>query len=81
MWLKQIQQITQFLKKKNDLEKLKKILNKKKNHICEVIIPPNKIVEPQVKFGYPIEDGFPLLSENLLKKEMIISPLKRPQNT
>ena len=70
-----------IFKKKNDLEKLKKILNKKKNHICEVIIPPNKIVVPQVKFGYPIEDGFPLLSENLLKREMIIRPLKRPQNT
>lgn len=67
-----------ILKKKNDLKKLKKVLNNKKNYICEVIIPPNKTVVPQVKFGYPIEDGFPLLSQNLLKKEMIVRPLKRP---
>ena len=67
-----------LIKNKKDINKIKKIINSKNNYICEIIIPPDKIVQPQVKFGYPIEDGFPLISEKTLNEEMIVPALKRP---
>ena len=65
------------IKSTNELRNIKKILNSKRNHVCEIFISPNKQVVPQVKFGYPIEDSHPLLDENIIKDNMIIKTIKR----
>ncbi len=63
-------------KNSSDLNKLKKIINSKKNEVCEIFVPSEKQVEPQVKFGHPIEDAHPLLDRKFIKKNMVISTIK-----
>jgi acetolactate synthase-1/2/3 large subunit len=44
--------------------------------LCNVLIPKNARVSPQVKFGCPNEDMEPLLSRELFNRCMIIPPLE-----
>ena len=43
--------------------------------LCNVIIPSNARVVPQVKFGRPNEDMEPLLPRGVFLKDMIVDPL------
>lgn len=40
---------------------MKKKLNKKKSRIIEIFVDPNERVNPQSRFGFPIEDSDPIL--------------------
>jgi acetolactate synthase-1/2/3 large subunit len=50
---------------------------KRKQSFCEVVINKNKRVVPQVIFGRPNEDQYPLLPINEYYENMIIRPIKR----
>jgi acetolactate synthase-1/2/3 large subunit len=57
----------------NNLEfKIKKFLNNQTPSLCEINIPYNAKVIPQVKFGRPNEDLEPLISRKEFKKNMIV---------
>lgn len=43
--------------------------------LCDVDIPAERRVMPQVKYGRPIEDSEPLLSRDLFLASMIVDPL------
>lgn len=64
-----------LLKSTKDLMKLREILSSNGNHLCEISIPTNKQVIPQVKFGHPLEDAHPLLDRKLMKENMLIDLL------
>ncbi len=55
--------------------KIKKFLNSKTPSLCEIIIPTNAKVIPQVKFGRPNEDLEPLISRKELKNNMIVKTI------
>jgi hypothetical protein len=41
---------------------------------CEIEIDPNCDVVPKVKYGYPNEDGHPLLPREEFNQQMIVKP-------
>ena len=60
---------------KEDFSLLPQVIKEDSTVICNVHIPKEFRVIPQVKFGYPNEDMEPLLPRELFKKNMIIEPL------
>jgi acetolactate synthase-1/2/3 large subunit len=64
------------IKNKTDVEKITEVLKSRSNFLCEVFIPNQKEVIPQVKFGRALEDGHPLLSRKIMHDQMIIKPLR-----
>jgi acetolactate synthase-1/2/3 large subunit len=50
------------------------VMNKKESTLCEVVIPGEARVNPQVKFGSPIEGMDPPLDADMFKSLMIIDP-------
>jgi len=58
----------------NILDGIKEILNNDGAVLCEVLVPKEARVIPQVKFGRPNEDMEPLLSRNIFLSEMKIPP-------
>jgi acetolactate synthase-1/2/3 large subunit len=47
--------------------------------MLDIRIPRNERVTPQSRFGYPIEDGEPLLPRAEFHANMIVSPLPKSQ--
>jgi acetolactate synthase-1/2/3 large subunit len=60
----------------NLAEELKNINNMTDAVLCNVLIPKNARVSPQVKFGCPNEDMEPLLPRELFNQCMVIPPLR-----
>lgn len=59
---------------KEDLLKgIKNVINEKQSTLCEVIIPSEARVNPQVKFGSPIESMDPSLDIEIFKSLMIVN--------
>jgi acetolactate synthase-1/2/3 large subunit len=50
------------------------VMNKNESILCEVVIPGEARVNPQVKFGSPIEGMDPPLDADMFKSLMIIDP-------
>ena len=50
------------------------VMNKNESTLCEVVIPGEARVNPQVKFGSPIEGMDPPLDADMFKSLMIIDP-------
>ncbi|MBM3206624.1 MAG: thiamine pyrophosphate-binding protein [Candidatus Staskawiczbacteria bacterium] len=48
--------------------------------LCDVCIPEDFRVTPQVKFGYPIEDGEPLLDRAEFISNMLVKPISASLN-
>jgi acetolactate synthase-1/2/3 large subunit len=64
---------TYRISSQNHLEfKMKNFLNSQTPSLCEINIPSNAKVIPQVKFGRPNEDLEPLISRKELKNNMIV---------
>ena len=57
------------------LETLKEIVSGNDPAFCNVEIPFDRKVIPQVKFGRPLEDADPLLPRNAFLENMIIKPV------
>lgn len=50
------------------------VLNEKQSTLCEIIIPSEARVNPQVKFGSPIEGMEPPLDASTFKSLMVVDP-------
>jgi len=50
------------------------VLNEKQSTLCEIIIPSEARVNPQVKFGSPIEGMEPPLDASTFKSLMVVNP-------
>jgi acetolactate synthase-1/2/3 large subunit len=61
-------------------EKLTSIFLTTNAVFCNVVIPPEARVIPQVKFGRPNEDMEPLLPREIFLKSMLIAPLDASKN-
>lgn len=48
------------------------VLNQKQSTLCEVMIPADARVDPQVKFGSPIEGMDPPLDDSIFKSLMVV---------
>lgn len=59
---------------------ISEVLQNEKPSFCNVLIPSEARVMPQVKFGYPNEDMEPLLPRDLFKRQMIIETLDVSNN-
>jgi acetolactate synthase-1/2/3 large subunit len=55
------------------LKGIKNVINEKQSMLCEVIIPSEARVNPQVKFGSPIESMDPSLDIEIFKSLMIVN--------
>jgi acetolactate synthase-1/2/3 large subunit len=69
------------VRKKSELRiALQEMYEKETTQFLEVIIEPDSEVNPQARFGYPIEDSEPALSQADLESHMIIPILQRPDS-
>lgn len=55
------------------LRGIKNVINEKQSTLCEIIIPSEARVNPQVKFGSPIESMDPSLDIEIFKSLMIVN--------
>ena len=71
------------IKIENNLEVgpvIDKVFNSNGPILCDVSIPEDFRVTPQVKFGYPIEDGEPLLDRAEFISNMLVQPVPASLN-
>lgn len=49
--------------------------------LCNISIRPDQKLHPVLKFGASLEDQLPSLDPDLIRREMIVAPLVRPETT
>ena len=62
----------------NPVHYIQRMLESEGPCLLEATISPDADVVPKVKYGYPNEDGHPLLPLDEFHRQMIIPPLSRP---